>query len=117
VRIFPLLSELGIGVTAYGVLSRGLLSGSKPQSARDFRAHLPRFTGKNRERNQRLLEALQSLADEKKRTAQGITRRTSSDAHAGGDRSYRGSRACVLSLARATTNTRCGSSTASAERV
>ena len=29
-RIFPLLSELGIGVTAYGVLSRGLLSGSKP---------------------------------------------------------------------------------------
>jgi aryl-alcohol dehydrogenase-like predicted oxidoreductase len=40
-RIFPLLSELGIGVTAYGVLSRGLLSGSKPKSARDVRAHLP----------------------------------------------------------------------------
>jgi aryl-alcohol dehydrogenase-like predicted oxidoreductase len=39
-RIFPLLSELGIGVTAYGVLSRGLLSGSKPRSPRDFRAHL-----------------------------------------------------------------------------
>ena len=38
-RIFPLLKELGIGVTAYGVLSRGLLSGSKPKSARDFRAH------------------------------------------------------------------------------
>ena len=36
-RIFPLLSELGIGVTAYGVLSRGLLSGSKPKSPRDFR--------------------------------------------------------------------------------
>src|SRR4051794_26682369 len=29
-KIFPVLGELGIGVTAYGVLSRGLLSGSKP---------------------------------------------------------------------------------------
>jgi aryl-alcohol dehydrogenase-like predicted oxidoreductase len=48
-RIFPLLTELGIGVTAYGVLSRGLLSGSKPTSTGDFRAHLPRFTGENRE--------------------------------------------------------------------
>ena len=64
-RIFPLLFELGIGVTAYGVLSRGLLSGSQPQSPRDFRAHLPRFTGENRERNQRLIEALQTLAAER----------------------------------------------------
>ena len=64
-RIFPLLAELGIGVTAYGVLSRGLLSGSKPASARDFRAYLPRFSGENRERNQRLVDALQKLASEK----------------------------------------------------
>jgi aryl-alcohol dehydrogenase-like predicted oxidoreductase len=63
--IFPVLAELGIGVTAYGVLSRGLLSGSKPTSPRDFRAHLPRFTGENRERNQRLIETLQTLATEK----------------------------------------------------
>ena len=63
--IFPLLAELGIGVTAYGVLSRGLLSGSilKPQG--DSRTRLPRFTGENRERNQRLIEALQKLAAEK----------------------------------------------------
>jgi aryl-alcohol dehydrogenase-like predicted oxidoreductase len=67
--IFPLLSELGIGVTAYGVLSRGLLSGSTPTSQRDFRAHLPRFTGENRERNQRLVEALEKLAAEKGATA------------------------------------------------
>ena len=46
--IFPLLAELGIGVTAYGVLSRGLLSGSKPKSTGDFRAYLPRFTDENR---------------------------------------------------------------------
>ena len=63
--IFPVLAELGIGVTAYGVLSRGLLSGSKPTLQGDFRAHLPRFTGENRERNQRLIDALQKLAAEK----------------------------------------------------
>ncbi|HEU4385972.1 MAG TPA: aldo/keto reductase [Anaeromyxobacteraceae bacterium] len=68
-RIFPALSELGIGITAYGVLSRGLLSGSRPAAKADFRAYLPRFTGENRERNQRLVEALQSLAAEKRATA------------------------------------------------
>src|SRR5207342_887118 len=54
-RIFPVLAELGIGVTAYGVLSRGLLSGSKPTGKGDFRAFLPRFSGENRERNQALI--------------------------------------------------------------
>jgi aryl-alcohol dehydrogenase-like predicted oxidoreductase len=68
-RIFPLLTELGIAVTAYGVLSRGLLSGSKPKSAHDFRAHLPRFTGQNLARNARLVEALGQMAREKGATA------------------------------------------------
>lgn len=68
-RIFPLLSELGIGVTAYGVLSRGLLSGSKPKSPRDFRTHLPRFAGENLERNARLAGALDQVAAEKGATA------------------------------------------------
>ncbi len=63
--IFPVLAELGISVTAYGVLSRGLLSGSKPTREGDFRAHLPRFTSENRERNQRLIDALQKLAAKK----------------------------------------------------
>jgi aryl-alcohol dehydrogenase-like predicted oxidoreductase len=67
--IFPLLDELGIGVTAYGVLSRGLLSGSKPNSRADLRAHLPRFTGENRERNQRMIETLQRMAADKNATA------------------------------------------------
>jgi aryl-alcohol dehydrogenase-like predicted oxidoreductase len=61
-KIFPTLAELGIGVTAYGVLSRGLLSGSKPAGPRDFRAHLPRFTGENREQNERLVARLTELA-------------------------------------------------------
>ena len=52
-KIFPVLDELGIGVTAYGVLSRGLLSGSTPVGQGDFRGHLPRFAGENFVRNQR----------------------------------------------------------------
>lgn len=68
-EIFPTLAELGIGVTAYGVLSRGLLSGSKPSEKGDFRAYLPRFTGENREQNERLVQTLQDLAAEKGVTA------------------------------------------------
>jgi aryl-alcohol dehydrogenase-like predicted oxidoreductase len=60
--IFPLLDELGIAVTAYGVLSRGLLTGSRPTGPRDFRAHLPRFAGQNGERNQQLVDALARMA-------------------------------------------------------
>jgi aryl-alcohol dehydrogenase-like predicted oxidoreductase len=60
--ILPTLRELGIGLTAYGVLSRGLLSGSKPTGPADFRAYLPRFSGENLARNQRLVDALVALA-------------------------------------------------------
>ena len=62
-KIFPLLAELGIGVTAYGVLSRGLLTGSQPTGRGDFRAYLPRF--RNRDQNQPLIDALQKLATER----------------------------------------------------
>jgi aryl-alcohol dehydrogenase-like predicted oxidoreductase len=64
-KIFPALAELGIGVTAYGVLSRGLLSGSIPASEGDLRARLPRFTRENREQNQRLIAALDALSAER----------------------------------------------------
>jgi aryl-alcohol dehydrogenase-like predicted oxidoreductase len=68
-EILPLLDELGIGVTAYGVLSRGLLSGSLPLGQGDFRVHLPRFSGENLAQNQRLVEELKQLAAEKQITA------------------------------------------------
>jgi aryl-alcohol dehydrogenase-like predicted oxidoreductase len=68
-EILPTLRELGIGVTAYGVLSRGLLSGtwSKERSAGEtgFRARSPRFSGENLDRNLALVEALRAIADEK----------------------------------------------------
>jgi aryl-alcohol dehydrogenase-like predicted oxidoreductase len=61
-KIFPALAELGVSVTAYGVLSRGLLSGSVPKEPSDFRAHLPRFAGAAGEHNRKLVEALGELA-------------------------------------------------------
>jgi aryl-alcohol dehydrogenase-like predicted oxidoreductase len=64
-KIFPVLQELGIGATAYGALSRGLLSGSQPAAAGDFRANLPRFTGDNLERNRQLVERLKEIASGK----------------------------------------------------
>src|SRR5664280_1630710 len=67
--IFPALQNLGIGVTAYGVLSRGLLTGSTPARQNDLRARLPRFTGENLARNRRLVEALTSIARERKLAA------------------------------------------------
>ncbi len=64
-KIFPVLAELGIGVTAYGVLSRGLLSSSSTSGRGDFRAHLPRFSGENLTRNQALVKELRTLSAEK----------------------------------------------------
>jgi aryl-alcohol dehydrogenase-like predicted oxidoreductase len=63
--IFPALEELGIGITAYGVLSRGLLSGSAPSGPGDFRSYLPRFRGENLAQNQRVIEELRKIASEK----------------------------------------------------
>jgi aryl-alcohol dehydrogenase-like predicted oxidoreductase len=61
-RIIPALRDLGIAMTAYGVLSRGLLTGAKPSGPRDIRAHLPRFAAGNAEKNQPLVEALARVA-------------------------------------------------------
>jgi aryl-alcohol dehydrogenase-like predicted oxidoreductase len=64
-RIFPVLAELGIGVTAYGVLSRGLLAGSTPSGPGDSRRYFPRFTPDNLAHNRRLVATLAALAAEK----------------------------------------------------
>ncbi|WP_067838292.1 aldo/keto reductase [Nocardia lijiangensis] len=62
----PVARELGIGITAYGVLSRGLLSDTvrtrSTFGADDFRAHSPRFQGENLTRNLRLVDALAKIA-------------------------------------------------------
>lgn len=67
--ILPTCRERDIAISAYGVLSRGLLSGHwQPRGnsdARDFRSHLPRFQGANLDNNLRLVEALRDIADDR----------------------------------------------------
>ncbi len=71
--ILPALERVGAGLTAYGVLSRGLLTGRirKPEDIdpRDYRAHLPRFSGDNLRRNLILVDRLVALAQERSVTA------------------------------------------------
>jgi aryl-alcohol dehydrogenase-like predicted oxidoreductase len=68
-RILPTTRELGIGITAYGVLSRGLISGhftaDRQLAANDFRALSPRFQGENLQHNLSLVEALRKIAEQK----------------------------------------------------
>jgi len=68
-EILPTLRELGIGLTAYGVLSRGLLSGhwsrDRELAPGDFRTTSPRFQRENLDHNLALADALGAIADEK----------------------------------------------------
>jgi aryl-alcohol dehydrogenase-like predicted oxidoreductase len=63
-QILPTCRELGTGITAYGVLSRGLLSGhwTSAASQGDFRAFSPRFQGDNAAANLKLVDALRQVA-------------------------------------------------------
>src|SRR3954447_19622083 len=67
-EILATCRELGIGITAYGVLSRGLISGhwspARDVAPTDFRARSPRFQGENLERNLQLVDTLRQVADE-----------------------------------------------------
>ncbi len=59
--------ELGIGVTAYGVLARGLISGHWSQNrtdSSDFRNMTPRFQGRNLDTNLALVEKLRGVGDD-----------------------------------------------------
>jgi aryl-alcohol dehydrogenase-like predicted oxidoreductase len=74
-RILPTVRELGISVTAYGILSRGLLSsGTARLAPGDPRARFPRFAGENHARNLELLAALEAIAEKKgAQEAGGVT--------------------------------------------
>jgi aryl-alcohol dehydrogenase-like predicted oxidoreductase len=65
-EVLPACRELGVAITAYGVLSRGLISGrfarDREFEAGDFRARAPRFRGDNLERNLALAERLREVA-------------------------------------------------------
>jgi aryl-alcohol dehydrogenase-like predicted oxidoreductase len=73
--ILPTCRTLGIGITAYGVLSRGLISDrwSKDKiTSGDFRSYSPRFIGENLERNLKLLEPIRRIAEAKGATLSQI---------------------------------------------
>jgi len=63
-QILPVCRELGIGITAYGVLGRGLISGhwSRQRGTGDFRSRAPRFQGENLDINLALVEELRRVA-------------------------------------------------------
>ena len=65
-EILPAVRELGISVTAYGILSRGLLSsGTARLAPGDPRTRFPRFSGDNHARNLELLASLEEIAARK----------------------------------------------------
>jgi aryl-alcohol dehydrogenase-like predicted oxidoreductase len=75
-EILPVLRELGIGLVAYSPLGRGFLTGALRTPAdveklddSDFRKHHPRFTGENFQRNVRLADQVQAVADQVGATA------------------------------------------------
>jgi aryl-alcohol dehydrogenase-like predicted oxidoreductase len=67
--ILPTLRELGIGLTAYGVLGRGLISGhwtaGHTAGPGDIRGFSPRFSSENVEHNLALVDALRRVAEAK----------------------------------------------------
>ncbi len=67
--ILPACRELGVAVTAYGVLSRGLISGhfsaDRELAPNDFRSHAPRFSAANRAHNLALVDELHAIAEAK----------------------------------------------------
>jgi aryl-alcohol dehydrogenase-like predicted oxidoreductase len=69
-RILPVTRELGISITAYGILSRGLISAdTRSMSETDLRrVRFPRFAPENLRRNLELLEALEEIGREKDAT-------------------------------------------------
>jgi aryl-alcohol dehydrogenase-like predicted oxidoreductase len=68
-EILPACRDLGVAITAYGVLSRGLLSGhwskERVPAPGDFRGRSPRFSGENLDHNLALVEALRAVAEAK----------------------------------------------------
>jgi aryl-alcohol dehydrogenase-like predicted oxidoreductase len=70
--LLPASRDLGIAITAYGVLSRGLISGhfsaERELAATDFRSRAPRFSAANRTHNLALVDALRAVAE-----ARGVT--------------------------------------------
>ncbi len=76
--LFPTLEELRIGMVAFSPIANGFLSGrytgnEKFDPNSDYRAVMPQFSPKAIVQNQKLLEFLQSLAEQKNATPAQIS--------------------------------------------
>ena len=90
--ILPACRELGIGITAYGVLARGLISGHwsrERANAKDFRGFSSRFAGENLDHNLALVEALRKVADSRNVSVAAIAGRVGSRPGQGHRAAYR----------------------------
>jgi len=65
-EVLPTLRELGVGLVAYGALSRGLFGGAIGSTPGDGRAHFPRFQGDNLTANLALFEKLKQLGAQRR---------------------------------------------------
>jgi aryl-alcohol dehydrogenase-like predicted oxidoreductase len=68
-KIFPALEELGVSATLYGILSRGLLSGSRSGGPGDFRNFFPRFSPEHRAQNEAVVARFSAFAKDRGRSA------------------------------------------------
>jgi len=68
-KIFPALEELGMSATLYGILSRGLLSGSKLAGPGDIRGHFPRFSPEHLAQNEAVVASFSAFAKERGQSA------------------------------------------------
>ena len=68
-EILPACRELGIGFVPYSPLGRGFLTGTAKRAEDyppdDFRRRQPRFEGENFDRNMKIVEAVQAIAQAK----------------------------------------------------
>lgn len=71
-EILPTLEELGIGFVPFSPLGKGFLTGKINEKtefdATDFRNNVPRFSEENRQANQKLINLLTEIANDKEAT-------------------------------------------------
>src|SRR6201999_1259229 len=71
-QILPALEELGIGFVPFSPLGKGFLTGAINENTQfdstDFRSIVPRFSPEARKANQKLVDVLGEIAENKKAT-------------------------------------------------
>lgn len=77
-ELFPVLEELGVGLVAFSPMANGFLTGKYGKGEQfdkkyDYRSNMPQFTDEAVEKNQKLLELLHTIAENKNATPAQIS--------------------------------------------